>query len=363
MPSTDRCQELDALRGIAALVVVLFHFTLNRPEAEIGFKLGVTGVDLFFIISGFVIFMSVNKLSRSSDFVINRVSRLYPTYWAAVTFTFLLISFYSIQKNKSLGQVPWVDYLGNMTMFQHYLKIPNLDGPYWTMILEMIFYLGILFLFHFKWLKYINLIAIGLSLASVVAVTFLYENGVVTFLMNAVPLLKFLPLFYAGILFYKVYTSKVKRKRNYLLLVFCFMCQLLLFKLSTSSKFINQVEYGVMLTVYFGVFALFVNHRLKFLVNRVTLFLGKISFALYLTHQYMTVEETNGIIPRVMEGFGLSFWVAALGIALPVALVVATLITFYIEEPMGKNMKQNLLQLRASWWKEKAAGKKAQLNG
>ena len=85
---SNRYQELDALRGIAAIMVVLFHFTMGRKEANLGFKLGTTGVDMFFIISGFVIFMSINKVKTSGEFIINRISRLYPTYWACVTFTF-----------------------------------------------------------------------------------------------------------------------------------------------------------------------------------------------------------------------------------------------------------------------------------
>ena len=66
---SNRLQELDALRGIAALMVVLFHFTMGRQEANLGFKLGTTGVDLFFIISGFVIFMSLSKVKNSKDFI------------------------------------------------------------------------------------------------------------------------------------------------------------------------------------------------------------------------------------------------------------------------------------------------------
>ena len=68
-----RYQELDALRGIAALFVVFFHFTMGREGLNTFFKLGTTGVDLFFIISGFVIFMSLQKISKGRDFVINRV--------------------------------------------------------------------------------------------------------------------------------------------------------------------------------------------------------------------------------------------------------------------------------------------------
>ena len=54
-PKTHRYEELDALRGVASLMVVFFHFTWRRPEANLGFILGTTGVDLFFIISGFLI--------------------------------------------------------------------------------------------------------------------------------------------------------------------------------------------------------------------------------------------------------------------------------------------------------------------
>src|ERR1044072_9360250 len=93
MPSS-RIKELDALRGIAALMVVFFHYTFWRPQAKLGFNLGTTGVDLFFMISGFVIFMSLLHINQSKEFVINRISRLYPGYWACVTFTFIALSVY-----------------------------------------------------------------------------------------------------------------------------------------------------------------------------------------------------------------------------------------------------------------------------
>ena len=54
-------------------------------------------------------------------------------------------------------------------MFQYYLKISDLDGPYWTMIIEMIFYIFILLLFHFKILRYFNLLGILLSITLVVS--------------------------------------------------------------------------------------------------------------------------------------------------------------------------------------------------
>jgi len=133
--------RLDALRGIAAMMVVLYHFTMGRHEAELGFKFGLTGVDAFFMISGFVIFMSISSVKRGIDFAINRFCRLFPTYWAAVTFTFLLLSIISVHKIGCFEPSSLLTYAVNLTMFQSYLKIPDLDGPYWTLIIEVNFYL------------------------------------------------------------------------------------------------------------------------------------------------------------------------------------------------------------------------------
>jgi peptidoglycan/LPS O-acetylase OafA/YrhL len=102
-----RFQELDALRGIAALLVVVFHFTMHRPQSELGFKYGITGVDLFFIISGFVIFMSINNVNSAKEFVVNRITRLYPTYWACVTTTYIasvIISHFTNNSHKLCGE-------------------------------------------------------------------------------------------------------------------------------------------------------------------------------------------------------------------------------------------------------------------
>ena len=88
--------ELDLLRFIAALAVVFFHYTfLNAvrfnqiptyPILGDFSKYGYMGVELFFMISGFVILMTtINK--SPVDFVISRVSRLYPAFWIALSLT------------------------------------------------------------------------------------------------------------------------------------------------------------------------------------------------------------------------------------------------------------------------------------
>ncbi|MGK4569053.1 acyltransferase family protein [Flavobacterium sp. 3HN19-14] len=192
-----RYPELDALRGIASLMVVFFHFTMDRPQAQLGFKLGTTGVDLFFIISGFVIFMSIGKVKKSAEFIINRFCRLYPTYWTVVTFTFLLIIISGLKPDVTVAS-----YLANMSMFQYYFDIPHLDGTYWTMIVEMVFYIFILLLFHVRILRLFDAICIsliGVSLALNLLWPDLLFSKVMIFWF---PLFQFLPLFFAGTAFF-----------------------------------------------------------------------------------------------------------------------------------------------------------------
>ena len=337
-----RFKELDALRGIAALMVVLFHFTMDREQFNPILKLGTTGVDLFFIISGFVIFMNINVIKSAKQFVVNRIARLYPTYWAAVTFTFTLIIAVKLYHSQSgfncLRQLE--KYAANLTMFQAYFNIHDLDAPYWTLLVEMLFYTAILMLYRYNLLKHINSIGITISIFTLIAAYFFHDIYAVKKVFKYLPLFLFIPLFLAGINFYKIYTSLKNTAANYLIAAFCIVLQIMLFKHAGRSRaYINQFEYACMLTIYFTIFTAFVNHKLHFIVSRVTLFLGKISYALYVIHEYVSIKI---IIPILINNFNVNFWVAALLVALPVVILLATLITYYIEIPMGIKLKKRL---------------------
>lgn len=340
-----RYKELDALRGLAAILVVFFHCTMGRPAYNSFFKLGTTGVDLFFVISGFVIFMSLQKVTRGVDFVINRVSRLYPTYWACVTFTFLSIICYSIHYTIPDYDKNVIPYLGNLTMFQLYLKLPDLDGPYWTMIIEMLFYISMLFLFVTKWLKYLNVIGIILCSSAVIYTHYFLDLSYLKGILELVPLIQFLPLFFAGTTFYTLYTKRDNLIFNYSIILFCFICQILLFPYSgPAHNFISRTEYSLMLFIYFALFILLINNRLSFIVNKATLFLGKISFALYLVHQFFSLKI---IIPLFCDIYGWDFWVVIVFIDLPIIIGIATLITYQIEIPYSGKMKNMLHKIFA----------------
>lgn len=102
--SSSRLLELDALRGLAALAVVLYHYFYRYNElyghhgnfAVDWTYFGKLGVELFFMVSGFVIFMSLNRVNRPVDFLVSRFSRLYPTYWCALILTFTVVSIWGL---------------------------------------------------------------------------------------------------------------------------------------------------------------------------------------------------------------------------------------------------------------------------
>lgn len=328
----NRLLELDALRGIAALMVVLFHFTMDRPEMYLGFKYGVTGVDFFFIISGFVIFLTLSSTKNWKDFVISRFSRLYPTYWTVVTFTALMTLIYRLIHSESLSGL-LTDYLGNMTMIQYYFKIPNLDEPFWTLLIEMQFYVVMLLVFSLRWLDRILWIgAAGLAfvlfnhyvLSSAAPLIFKFSRGLVG-------LINHFPLFFAGILFYKIKFNQGNRLAKLPLLAACLGTQVVLYPDGgTSYLYISQVEYAAMLAIYFAVFMLYAFDIPMRIVNRGTVFLGTISYSLYLVHKFVCKSL---IIPFLEGQMGMNFWVVVFLVCLPTVIMLASIITFYVEKP------------------------------
>jgi len=138
---------LDGLRLIAALTVLSFHYTaINKtywgntagdefPTLSILTRYGYLGVNLFFIISGFVILMTAYGRT-TSDFVASRFSRLFPAYWVAVVLTVVLQLFWDEGRNTSV-----YGSLMNLTMLQEAWDVTNVQGAFWTLWAELKFYL------------------------------------------------------------------------------------------------------------------------------------------------------------------------------------------------------------------------------
>ena len=130
------------------------HFpTLHRFTAY-----GIFGVPLFFVISGFVILMSAWSRDVPA-FVASRVGRLFPAYWVAVLATgALLVWIWPDGKDVGTSRV-----LANLTMLQSAFGAGNLDGVYWTLWVELRFYVLVAVL-----------LAIGMTTQRLFAVVYLW---------------------------------------------------------------------------------------------------------------------------------------------------------------------------------------------
>ena len=97
-------------------------------------------MELFFLISGFVICMS-SWGRRLGDFFTSRVSRLYPAYWVAVLMTFAVVTVLPVGGVTPPVRLTLTDVAINMTMLQQPMGVPSVDGVYWTLFKELRFYL------------------------------------------------------------------------------------------------------------------------------------------------------------------------------------------------------------------------------
>jgi peptidoglycan/LPS O-acetylase OafA/YrhL len=133
----DRIPELDLLRFIAAVSVVLFHAThwpsqQSNLLAQIAIY-GAFGVPLFFMISGFVILMTAQNRT-GIEFINSRIARLYPSFWIAVLLSSLAAALLANNPPSA------TTILANLTMQPHAFNHPYIDMVYWTLVVETKFY-------------------------------------------------------------------------------------------------------------------------------------------------------------------------------------------------------------------------------
>jgi exopolysaccharide production protein ExoZ len=136
--ATPKLQTLQALRGLAALSVVVFHIFQRFGD---GFWIGAAGVDVFFVVSGFVIWSVADREGGPGRFLWRRFTRIAPCYWLATLTAAAVAALAPAWAAEvmvtprhlllSLAFVPHIDPRG--------LPFPLLP-PGWTLVYEAIFY-------------------------------------------------------------------------------------------------------------------------------------------------------------------------------------------------------------------------------
>jgi len=322
-----RIATLDSLRGIAAIGVIWYHYTFSFG-AEYGhayahsydFIYGFYGVQLFFLISGFVIYLTVEKCNGPLDFVSRRFTRLYPTYWLCLIITTVVLYCFNVTLIKLNAGL----FLKNFTMVQALFPVQYIDGSYWSLFPELVFYAIIFATFVLGVVKYIYVwggIWVALSLA-----------GGYFHLAQSHHLLPYFTgyasLFFAGVLFYQIY-NKRNVVLNNILVVLCYAVTLINTLDMYKSGIHSVYTYNVLpITIVYAIFYLFVYNKLNFLNIRVIKFFGYISYPLYLVHQ-----QIGFVILIELKKAGYDSLPCIL-IPFAIAVLLAYFITRYIEKPL-----------------------------
>jgi peptidoglycan/LPS O-acetylase OafA/YrhL len=329
---STRLQGLDSLRGMAALAVVLYHYTFgytqvvgkHMPGLDLIATDGHFGIYLFFIISGFVIFMTLERSARAADFSVFRFARLWPAYLVCAGFTSLLIVVLDFNPNHlTLG-----DALLNVLMLNKVLGNVSIDPSYWTLTYEVLFYAGAAMIFFglkIKRIEWACLAWLGLAFVARVS-TFNEHHQRVGVLLGV----DFCHFFVLGMMIYLIY----QRRTDWLTWSTAILAfSMSLFGPSYNPGAIKVWQFMLMTALFVLVVWLVVERKIRFLNIAPLLFLGEISYSLYLVHQI-----AGYWVIRQLEAVGWdpdhAIWVAVL-----CAIVVATCVRKLVEVPAQKAIR------------------------
>ncbi len=284
--------SINTLRFIAAMMVIFYHYSFTFYHGDLSYvdipvlrylsQYGYLGVDIFFIISGFVIALSAEGRNAYAFFK-SRIGRLYPVFWisAIITTLFLIFGGNLISSEMSLTR-----FLTNLTMIPTIIwskeTIDFLDGAYWTLAIEMKFYFVILLLLVLKQFKRIETFTIPLSLLILLSAVFLnikFDSDLI-----------WIPNFIAGVIFYKIYKNGLNTWRIFAL-INTFIASLIFAsnRLPYLSEGYNAVFKSSIVTLYilfsYIFFLLISLNKIKIPNNKYINILGLLTYPLYLLHQ------------------------------------------------------------------------------
>ncbi|RMI07100.1 acyltransferase [Cellulomonas triticagri] len=335
-----RLAALDGLRFLAALGVLAYHFTTRettawgRDLAEVAPAVSSwavyasLGPELFFVISGFVILMTAWGRSVP-DIIGSRVGRLYPAYWVAVLATGALLLFVWQGKEVTGGQV-----LVNLTLLQSLVDVGHVDGVYWTLWVELRFYLLIAVFAAFGITRRRVLWFAALWPAAALGARALGWSDAVTWLVAP-----YAPLFAAGMALYVVFRCGHAVVPWLLVAANAAAATAVMVPARMESLGANSVvapDAAVLVLALLACVALVALVTLTPVARwrwSALTWVGALTYPLYLTHEYWGLWIVHLLHDR------LPVW-AVLTAAVAFSLVLAWLVHRFVERPFGPRLRR-----------------------
>jgi peptidoglycan/LPS O-acetylase OafA/YrhL len=331
-----RLEWLDSLRGIAAILVTIIHLfgelRYNYPHnslfakgGPLGFfifdflDVGRIGVVLFFLVSGFVIpFSLLNKGLK--HFVTSRFFRLYPAYWISIIIAVLINGIISLKL-----------VLVNITMFQKFLGVDDLVGVYWTLQIEICFYIICAILYKYK-ILYNEKIIIKIFYSFMILSFLMAFGRYITDKKLPVALVLGISVMFMGLIYRKYLLDEDTHLKKHIFGIFIvFIIMLLPICLLAYNKDYGFDEkwYKYFVSYLISILFFLVYSHYKW-TNKLLIYLGTISYSLYLLHtlvfDFMDIHKIYSIISPL----------TCMLIFYAIALPASTLCYYFIEKPAVK---------------------------
>ncbi len=330
-----RILELDALRALAAINLVLFHLT-HVYSVKYGFSTplgfewpyGAYGVEMFFILSGFVNSMSLMRRGKPVDFVAARLIRIIPMFLLVIIANLWILQLAPMNQAVSTSQ-----FLANMTLMPKVFGYECVDPVMWTLQIEMMFYGTLVIMFKIGALKryfigWGTLLAMSLAVCPTLdAMTAVHGNAAwfsVATAIRRVMLLDFVPLFAIGFLLYMIKTGTGKRWQNIAGLI----CAAAVFHSIDHGKH-NPLATALIISLV----TLSAYGKVPLLRFRPLVYVSTISYALYLCHNNLGCAlmhrfDMMGVPPRACLVIGVVF-----------SFALAVILTNRLEQPMTRKLR------------------------
>lgn len=295
-----RVRYIDGLRGIAIIFVVLFHgysrWSSTEPFEQADFLIktfsyGWLGVNLFFAISGYVIYMSILRSDNLIMFSVARYLRLLP----AMLIASIIIYFSShLIPERPHGSSNLIDFLPSLTFIGPGLlskitglEIRSLDGAFWSLYVEVKFYFVVaatFFIFKDKNLNLLLILFMAWLCLSAVQYLINAENIFISLLLK---IMNFLGIKYYGWFLIGVCAFKFNSHRTlFNLLILLLITFLAIFTTEFGNK---QTTFAASLAAILFLMPLFLAWIRSILSSKLLLFFGFISYPLYLVHQNIVI--------------------------------------------------------------------------
>jgi peptidoglycan/LPS O-acetylase OafA/YrhL len=334
-----RIKGLDGLRGIAAISVLLFHYTvvyglLIEPLSPVPFEApyGRHGVELFFIISGFVILMTVENSRSVTDFAVSRFARLFPVFWTAVLIESLALALSPLPPTFPFPTISSV--AENFTMMPVLFHARLIDGSYWSLFLELAFYVLMGAALRFRLTHKIELLCFCWLIVFATVRFFHPEVGSRT---RYILLVEYGHFFIIGICLYRICAAR-STKLTYGLLASA--CAMSLFGPGPDSGSVSTLVYFLITLGCTALVWLAAADKLSFLALRPLQYLGAISYPVYLFHMVIGFE-----VIRLVHATGASP-TTALVLGTTGTILLATAVHKLIERPARHLIRERYAHYR-----------------